>query len=145
MTISNPDIEFIPMQAKVSVDTSKKITGSAECSSTLWIFNSAPERQTYGPQLQTAAGNFASGACTAAALYDAMSKSQSDIIVAPQYTSVRDGVLCFGHRCLFGTTKIIVNGYAGKIATITDMDTSVVHEKQKNAQPEGKNSLGGLF
>ena len=58
-TITNPDVEFIPMEAKVTVDDSSKISGSAECSSLLWVFNSAPERQAYGASLQVSDGNFA--------------------------------------------------------------------------------------
>lgn len=124
MTISNPDVEFAPMQAKMNVDASKKITGTAECNSFLWVFNDAPWRQTYGTALQTESGNLASKACTAAAVYDAMNQSQADVIIAPQYTSVRDGVFCFGDRCLFGTTKVIVSGYSGKITEITDKKVS---------------------
>lgn len=147
MTISNPDLEYVPMQANVHVDTNNKLSGSAECSSTLWVFNSAPERQTYGTRMQTTEGNFASNACTAAAVYDAMNKSNADVFVAPQYTTVRKGVLCFGHRCLQGTTKVLVSGYAGKISSISNMDSSVVHEKQKNAKVESASSsiLGGIL
>ena len=130
-TIDAPDIRFVPKQAKISV-SENKITGTAKCSSTLWVFNSAPERQVFGPELQTSAGNFASPECTAGAMYDAVSKANADILVAPQYTTVRNGVLCFGHRCLFGTTQVIVNGYSGKITSVTDMDADVVKELQKS-------------
>lgn len=148
MNISNPEIDFVPMQTKVNVDTNKKITGVAECTSGLWIFNSAPERQTYGVSMQENAGNFASGECVAAAVYDAMNKSKADIIVAPHYTATRSGALCFGYRCLAGTTKVIVTGYAGNITSITEMDKSVVQEKQKNqsASKGGQSGvMGGLI
>lgn len=147
MTISNPDLEFIPMQASVNVDTTSKLTGSAECTSRFWIFNNAPERQTYGTKLQTSAGNFASGQCVAAAVYDAMSKSTADVFVAPQYTAIRKGILCFGDKCFAGKTKVLVSGYAGKISSITNMDSTVVHEKQKGAKSEAGVSslLGGLL
>lgn len=135
MTISNPDIEFIPMEAKVTVNDTTKITGSAECSSFLWFINNVPERQTYGTHLQTSEGNFASGACVAAAMYDAMSKTDADVIVAPQYTTARNGLLCFGSRCLAGTTKVMVKGFSGKITSINDMDKSVIQEKQKMNTP----------
>ena len=148
MTISNPEIDFVPMQATVKVDTNKKITGVAECTSGLWIFNSAPERQTYGVSMQENAGNFASKECVAAAVYAAMNNAKADIIVAPHYTATREGALCFGHRCLAGTTKVIVSGYAGNITSITEMDKSVVQEKQKNqsANDNGRTgALGGLI
>ncbi len=130
-TINGPDMQFVPKQAKISV-SENKTTGTAKCSSILWVFNSAPERQAFGPSLQTSSGNFASDACTAAAMYDAVSKSNADVLVAPQYTAVRDGMLCFGHRCLFGTTQVIVNGFPGKITSIADMDADVVKELQKS-------------
>ena len=131
MTITNPEIQFVPQQASVSVDTKSKISGSAKCDSVLWVFNSTPTRKTYGPKLQTSEGNIASDACVAGALYDAMSKSNADIIVAPQYTVAQEGILCLKNKCLRGSTQVIVSGYAGTIASITDMDQSVVQEKQK--------------
>ena len=134
MTISNPDIEFIPMEAKVTINDTNKITGSAECSSFLWVINNVPERRTYGTQLQTSDGNFASAECVAAATYDAMSKTDADVIVAPQYTTARNGLLCFGSRCLAGTTKVMVKGFSGKITSINDMDRTVIAEKQKQTK-----------
>lgn len=146
MTAPSPDMQFTPQEAKISVSNSK-VTGSAECSSFLWIFNSVPERQVYGAQLQTADGVMASGDCVAAAIYNAISKTDADIVVAPQYTTVKNGVLCFGTRCLFGTTKVLVKTYTGKIVSIDSMDRSVVQEKQKNnASSSGGSSMGfGLF
>ena len=131
MTITNPEIQFVPKQASVNVDTQNKISGSAKCNSVLWVFNSTPTHQTYGPKMQTSEGNIASDACIAGALYDAMSKSNADIIVAPQYTVAHKGILCLKNRCLRGSTQVIVSGYAGTITSIKDMDQSVVQEKQK--------------
>lgn len=124
MTITNPEIQFVPKQASVNVDTQNKISGSAKCDSVLWVFNSTPVRQTYGPELQTNDGNIAPDECVAGALYDAMSKSNADIIVAPQYTVAQQGLLCFKNRCLYGTTHVIVSGYAGSITSIKDKATS---------------------
>lgn len=139
-TITNPDVEFIPMEAKVTVDDSSKISGSAECSSLLWVFNSAPERQAYGASLQVSDGNFAPQECVAAAIYDAMSDTGADVIVAPHYTTVRNGLLCFGSKCLTGKTKVLVQGFSGKITSIKDMDKSVVQERQKNNSKEQSSS-----
>lgn len=144
-TIDGPDIRFVPKQAKISV-SENKITGTAKCTSALWVFNSAPERQAYGPELQEPAGNLASSECTAAAMYDAISKTNADVLVAPQYTAIRDGALCFGHRCLFGTTQVIVSGFSGKISSITDMDADVVKEIQKTDGAQGgKSETTSLF
>lgn len=131
MTISDPDVQFTPQEAKISINTGSKLSGSAECSSFLWLFNNIPERQTYGYNLQTSEGVIASKDCVAAAVYDAMKNSDADIIVAPQYTTARNGFLCFGSRCLFGTTKVLVKGYSGKITSITDMEREVVQARQK--------------
>ena len=78
-------------------------------------------------------------------MYDAVSKSNADVLVAPQYTAVRDGVLCFGHRCLFGTTQVIVNGFPGKITSIADMDADVVKEIQKNGGASANKSGASLL
>ncbi|MGN0916913.1 MAG: hypothetical protein ACI4NZ_01775 [Candidatus Enterousia sp.] len=142
MTIDNSEIQFTPQEAHVSINTSSKLSGAAECTSLLWLFDSVPERKTFGPKLQESAGVIASGGCVAAAVYDAMKGSDADILVAPQYTTVQNGVLCFGNKCLVGTTKVLVKGYAGNITSITDMDRTVVHEKQK-ANTTSKSS--GLF
>lgn len=125
---SNPEMDFVPKEAKISVDTNNKLTGSAECSSFLWIFNSVPERQTYGVSIQANDGNFASSECIAAAVYDAMKNSDADAMYGLQYTAVRSGFLCFGDRCFNGNTKIIVKGYPGKITSITDSE----HRKSKD-------------
>lgn len=131
MNFTNPEIEFAPKQVNVNIDAQNKISGSAKCTSVLWAFNSTPVRQTYGPELQTNDGNIAPDECVAGALYDAMSKSNADIIVAPQYTVAHKGILCFKNKCLHGSTQVIVSGYAGTITSIKDMDQSVVQEKQK--------------
>lgn len=125
-TMTGPDIKYAPQEAKLSVNTREKMTGTASCESFLWIFNSVPERQAYGPKLQVSEGTVASNECMAAAMYDAMSKSDADVIVAPQYTNARDGFLCFGSRCLVGTTKVIVKGYAGKVVSINEVEKKTV-------------------
>ncbi len=106
--------------ANVKVDAGNKISGVAECSSVLYVFHSEPERQSHIPTLQTASGNIASSACTNGAIYDALDGVNADVIVAPQYTTVQNGLLCFGSRCLFGTTKVLVSGYAGKITSFVN-------------------------
>lgn len=130
-TVDAPDVRFVPKQVKFNV-SDDKVTGVAECTSGLWIFNSVPEHQAYGMTLQTSDGNFASNECTAGAVYDAISDSNADVLIAPEYTVARRGFLCFGHRCLFGTTKVMVSGYTGKITSISDMDSDVVKEIQKH-------------
>lgn len=142
MTVTNPEIQFTPQEAHVSINTNNKLSGAAECRSFLWLFNSVPKRKTFGPQLQESAGVMASNGCVAAAVYDAMKNSDADILAAPQYTTSQSGIFCFGSKCLAGTSKVLVKGYAGKITSITDMDRTVVHEKQKT-NTSSKSVLGG--
>ncbi|MDR1826071.1 MAG: hypothetical protein LBQ49_00075 [Rickettsiales bacterium] len=107
-----------PIESKIeaNVKVGEKITGSAECTEVLFLTVSAPERQTYGPELQTKTGNLANSTCTAGAIYDAMSSSDADIIVSPQYTSVKTSFGCIPFvGCLYKNTKVIVSGHAGKI------------------------------
>ena len=127
---STPELHFVPKEAKISIDTYNKVTGIAECSSILWVFNSAPNRQTYGVPIQANEGNFASSECVAAAIYDALKNTDADTMYGLQYTTVKNGFLCFGNNCFIGKTKIIVNGYAGKIESITDKTDNI--DKKKN-------------
>lgn len=122
MNAPDPVINFAPKEIKTSVDTSRKLTGSAECSSFLWVFNSTPERQAYGVAIQAGDGNLASSQCVAAAVYDALKSSDADIMYGLQYTSVRNGFLCLWDRCFSGSTKVIVKGYPGKVTAIVDKE-----------------------
>lgn len=142
MTITNSEIQFTPQEAHVSINTNNKLSGAAECRSFLWLFDSAPERKTFGTQLQESTGVLASDGCIAAAVYDAMKGSDADILAVPQYTTVRNGVLCIKSKCFIGSTKVLVKGYAGYITSITDADRTVVREKQKKNKTF---KLGGLF
>ncbi len=109
----------VPLQVNLDVDDQTPVVGVASCPSVLWMFNSAPSKRAYGTELQTTEGNFASNACTAAAVYDAIDQTSADILVAPQYKVVQKGALCFGSRCLAGTTRVSVTGYPAKIKSIT--------------------------
>ena len=101
-----------------SIDVGNKVTGTAVCSEFLFFIKSAPEKQAYIPEMVSKVGNQAYDECTAGAVYDAISKNDSDILVEPQFTTVKDGFLCTRFGCLFGNTKIIVTGYSAKIKSI---------------------------
>lgn len=127
---SKLNVDMAPKEAKIAIDTSNKLTGSAECTSFLWVFNSAPERQTYGVPIQANDGDFASSDCVAAAVYDAMKNTDADTMYGLQYTAVRSGFLCFGNRCFSGNTKVIVKGYPGRITSITDKEHKTQTDKK---------------
>lgn len=114
MTLQS-DVET-PLQSKVEVGS--KVTGTATCNSFLYVINSTPERQTYLPSSNFDQNAIGGNKCVAGALYDALSKSSADIIISPQYTTMRKGFLCFGERCMIGQSQVIVTGYAGKITSI---------------------------
>ena len=65
-----------------------------------------------------APGNQAFDECTAGAVYNAISKNNSDLLVEPQYTTVKNGFLCTMFGCLYSDTKVIVSGYSAKIKSI---------------------------
>ncbi len=105
------------VSAQIAADNTK-ISGSAECWEFLFFLHADPEKQTYIPEMMNKAGNLANNACTAGAVYDAVSKNNSDLLISPQYTTVKNGLLCTPIGCLFGHTKAIVSGYSAKITAI---------------------------
>lgn len=98
-----------------SVEAGDKVSGTAECSEYLFFIKSAPEKQTYIPSMMSKVGNQADAECTAGAVYNAVSKSNVDWLIEPQYTTVKKGFFCVFGRCLYSTTKVIVTGYPAKI------------------------------
>ena len=101
-----------------SIHVGPKVSGTADCNEFLFFFGSSPDKQAYIPSMMSRAGNQAYDACTAGAVYDAISKNNSDILVEPQYTTVKKGFLCTPIGCLFGNTKVIVTGYSASITSI---------------------------
>lgn len=105
-------------KSNASIVVGDKVSGSAECNDYLFFIKSRPERQTYIPEMMSKVGNLADEQCTAGAVYDAVSKNNIDLLIAPQYTSVKTGFLCTPIGCLYSNTKIIVSGYSAKINSI---------------------------
>lgn len=119
LNISNDKISITPMQANIKIDSSSKIIGTANCTNLLWAFDLIPGDRAYGATLQTTEGISTSDDCVAAATFNALSQKNADIIIAPQYMMSRNGILCFGQRCLIGTTYLTVEGYPATISSIT--------------------------
>lgn len=146
---TTPTIETRPMEASIQVG--KKMIGRANCSSAFWIFSSTPEKQAYGATLQEDGGNkdFPTGNCTRAAIYNALSQSGADLIVAPHYEVEERSFLCITpDNCLFGNRTVEVSGYEGYYTKIREMAPDVVtfRQKTKEFQPTFQDSgLSGVF
>ena len=150
MNLANIAVEPEPMAASVKVG--QKITGTATCETWFGITTKSPEKLTYGADLQVEDGNFTPNKCTRGAVYDALTKSKADVIIAPQYTATEEGSICIFSACMHRVNKITVTGYKGTIERITPMDKAVVAERQKHgvitnaaaAAPAKKKFLGIL-
>ena len=111
---ATPDVGFKRHEFTANATVGERINGQASCSEILFI-KSSPKRQTYGNFLQPA-GIKSPSACVAAAVYDAMSKDNADVLVAPTYTVIRDKFGCLPRvGCLWSQTQVLVNGYSGKL------------------------------
>jgi len=101
-----------------TINMGQKVSGMANCTEFLFM-QFTPEKQTYIPEMAAKLGNLANDECTAGAVYNAVSANNGDILVAPQYTTIKNGILCFPKLgCLFGNTKVLVSGYIGKITSV---------------------------
>lgn len=130
---SNELIKMYPMQAELEVG--EKIRGVAECEKWFGFFYSKPQKQTYGTMLQNESGNIAARECTRGAIYDAISKSGADTIVAPKYTTIQKRDLCIlgiKSLCLHVVDQVMVSGYKGTVKNIKPMDKELVDFKWKN-------------
>ena len=133
---------------KADVVVGEKISGVAECESWFGITTKSPARQTHDVKLQSNAGNLASSACTRGALYDAMSKSNADVIITPRYTSVNKNNWCILGYCIHKVSQIIVTGYKGSVKNISPMAKEdfelygVVTEAQKNNEGSSLSMFG---
>lgn len=149
VNVTTPTIETRPMEASIQVG--KKMIGRANCSSAFWIFSSIPEKQAYGATLKEDAGNkdYPMGNCTRAAVYNALSQSGADLIVAPHYEVEERSFLCITpDNCLFGNRTVEVTGYEGHYTKIKEMSPDVVNfrQKSKDFQPTFQSSgLGGIL
>ena len=135
-------IESRPLQ--VSVVPGEKITGSARCRSILGITLNAPEKEAFGAHMQTTDGNFEGGACTRGAVYDAISKANADVLLAPQYTVSGKTFGClFGH-CLYSDSSVDVVGYKGTFKNVKEMPEDVIKERFKKAEKPAAGAVGGF-
>lgn len=140
-------IEPRPLQADIQVG--KAISGVAECETWFGFITKQPQKQTYGVDMQEPQGNYAPNACTRGAVYDALSKSNADVIVAPRYTSIKKKNWCILGLCLHSVDQIIVSGYKGDVVNLRPMDEEIVKKRRLNmiqdSAPAKKRGIFGLF
>lgn len=111
-----------PLKADVAVG--EKITGTASSVNLLWLFNlGGPDRFADGVAYNTEDKEVPRVSwfipienIKAAAVYDAVSKSKADVIVAPKY------VVEYNDYLLFRTVQVTVIGYKGTINGIKTAD-----------------------
>jgi len=148
INLANIAVEPEPMSAQIKVG--QKITGTAVCETWFGITTKSPSKLTYGADLQVGDGNIAPSKCTRGAVYEAITKSKADVIIAPHYTTNQEGTLCIFGACVHRVSKITVTGYKGTIEKIAPMDKAIVTERQKHgvltpaaaASEEAKGFLG---
>ena len=147
--LKNIEVEPQPLQADIRVG--QQISGVAECESWFGLRTKKPKKQTYGVDLQVPEGNFVPDPCTRGAIYDALTKNNADIIIAPRYTSVKKGKFCILGLCLHVIDQIIVTGYKGKIMNLRPMEADVIKSRQEKGisavsqTEQGDSGLFGLF
>lgn len=136
-------VESRPLQ--VSVVPGVKVRGSARCTSFLGFTINSPEREAYGATMQTSEGNFEGGKCTRGAVYDAISKSNSELLLAPQYTVSGKTFGCLFGACLYSDSRVDVVGYGATFSYIREMPEDVIKERFKKPAKKEKSALpGGL-
>ena len=141
---ANAVVETRPMQ--ISVVPGAKVKGSARCTSFLGFTINAPEKEAYGATMQTTDGNFEAGRCTRGAVYDAVSKANSEMLLAPQYIVSGKTFGCFLGHCLYSDSRVDVIGYAANYAYLREMPEDVIKERfKKPANEKEETILSGGF
>ena len=130
LLMQNVQVEPSPLKADIQVG--QAISGVAECEKWFGFTTKKPAKQTYGAELQVSQGNFSTGACTRGAVYEALTKNNADVIIAPRYTSVKKSNGCLFGFCIHVVDQVIVTGYKGNIRNIMPMDEFIIRERQKN-------------
>ena len=123
------DIQVRPLEASIKVSDS--IQGTAECTTVLFgaVTNSS-STEAYGAEVNSE-GNIPDF-CAKEAVYDAVTKSKADLIVAPRYTVLKRKFGCIGEYCLYKKFNVTVTGYKGMYYGIKEMDDDITKEYFKS-------------
>jgi hypothetical protein len=128
------DVETIPMEVGVTVG--EKISGVCEYSKFLFFTTKAPTRFAYGVDFEQASADFG-GPCTNAAVYEAITASNADIIVAPRYFTEGKTFGCIPliDMCISRDVKVTVKGLKGTYEDFTKVSPKLRELKiQSKAQ-----------
>ena len=73
-------------------------------------------------------------ACTRGAVYNALSRSDADIIVTPRYEAESFNFLCipFTNLCVWNESTAWVTGYEGKYTNFREIDPEIIYQNQLN-------------
>ena len=143
---ASQQIDIHPLEANVEVG--RKMTGRAKCTSLFGFSLESPKKRAYGSTIETAYGNIAPSACSRGAVYNALSKSKSDLIIAPQYEVDDFSFLCipFTGWCVYRTSDISVTGYEGYYTNIREIPIDIIRARQlKNEPAAPKTTSSGMI
>lgn len=140
-------LEIRPLEASINVG--HKMKGRALCRSLFGFHFDKPEREAYGATLETTKGNEAPDQCTRGAIYNALSQTNADLIIAPQYETDSWKFLCipFVDVCLYRSSFVEVTGYEGNYTNIKELAPDVIKERQINPafKATGKSTLSKVL
>ncbi len=121
MNVLSANVETIPME--VGIKVGEKITGSCEYSTVLGFKVKGPTKYAYGAQFENSGANIG-GPCTNAALYEAITNSNSDIIINPKYFTEANtfGCLGDGEWCISRSLNVTVTGLKGSYEEFKKID-----------------------
>ncbi len=140
-------LEIRPIEA--SIDVGHKMKGRALCRSLFGFDLNKPEKEAYGATLETTKGNDAPDQCTRGAIYNALSQTNADLIIAPQYETDTRKFLCipFFDACLYRRSFVEVTGYEGSYTNIKEVAPDIIKERQTNPafKPTGKSTLSKVL
>ena len=127
------------LNAEIDANTDKKLRGTSRGTYLFgFIKVSGPNKYADGYGGIDSIGRFKS-----AAAYDALDKSEGDLLISPQYRVVKKNYL------LYRTVEVNVSGYEGKIKSINNLkldgDNSKIELHKSLNRDEGKGKRKNWF
>lgn len=136
------DVEGVPME--VDINVGEKISGTCVYKSLFGFAIESPSKLAYGVEYEHQAYRVNSE-CIQGATYQAITKSNADVVIAPRYFSDEYTFLClpFIDACVWRTQNMTVTGYKGTYGSFNKLapDMRKYREMQKSrGRSEGNNS-----
>lgn len=141
------DVEGVPLEVDITVG--EKISGSCEYKSLFGFAFESPSKLAYGVDYEHRAYH-ANSECIQGATYQAITKSNADVVIAPRYFSDEYKFLClpFIDACVWRTQNMTVTGYKGTYGSFNKLpqDLRKYRELQKSrSRSEGNNASPSLI